>query len=438
MGEIIIDGVIFEFDESGEKMIKKGPVSSDSPAEPTEPASASSPHVLTDQATPSLASFNGQDFVRTKTGNLISKELLAVRRKAAATKAASRKAARLAKLSEGIVTMQRARDAAQRGRVHGRSLVRRESTLCTFFQKTGQCKRGLSCPFIHDENKIAICPGALSAKGCQKPPGVCHLSHTRDQHRVPDCTHFLAGQCRFGADECFYAHSDAAKQTLHEREQAKARGEANEEGLYCREFAKFGWCDQGLTCPHLHSFDCPDFAEKGACTRPGCRLPHVVRAQADAETSIANSTKADRRTVSEFAGVEDDALFLRDDAAAEPVSARRKRSASSSSEAGTESASQALNLAPLLAHRSKRRKHGAKEFAVQQDFIGLGDEPAEGSESEDEDESDVDTHSEEASDEEDGQDDQDGTEGEDESPVPSSSAPTAREASAPEADMDLS
>lgn len=46
----------------------------------------------------------------------------------------------------------------------------------------------------------------------------------------------------------------------------------------CRDFAVLGYCDKGMECDQGHVRECPDFAEKGACTNKRCRLPHVIRA----------------------------------------------------------------------------------------------------------------------------------------------------------------
>ena len=39
-----------------------------------------------------------------------------------------------------------------------------------------------------------------------------------------------------------------------------------------------GYCATGFGCSKQHVRECPDFAEKGACTDKGCKLPHVIRA----------------------------------------------------------------------------------------------------------------------------------------------------------------
>ena len=39
-----------------------------------------------------------------------------------------------------------------------------------------------------------------------------------------------------------------------------------------------GYCATGFDCSKRHVRECPDFAEKGACTTKGCKLPHVIRA----------------------------------------------------------------------------------------------------------------------------------------------------------------
>ena len=63
MGEVIVDGVKFVFDESGTKLVKK------SLAEAQGAAS-----------TPLHTSINGEAYIRTKNGNLISQSLVRERR----------------------------------------------------------------------------------------------------------------------------------------------------------------------------------------------------------------------------------------------------------------------------------------------------------------------------------------------------------------------
>lgn len=78
MGEVIIDGVVFVFDESGTKLVKK-PAQADN-AQEAQSSESNSASASTSVA-PMRTSVNGQAFVRTKNGNLISAEL-AEKRKA--------------------------------------------------------------------------------------------------------------------------------------------------------------------------------------------------------------------------------------------------------------------------------------------------------------------------------------------------------------------
>lgn len=233
MGEVIVDGVKFVFDESGTKLVKK------SLAEAQGAAS-----------TPLHTSINGEAYIRTKNGNLISQSLVRERR----------------------------------ARAKGKQPAAPSSELCTYYTRTGVCRRGPSCPFVHDSEKRAICPGTLKASGCTQPPGSCLLSHTPSPHRTPHCVHFLAGHCRY----------DEACRFLH------VKG-LDLEASPCRQFARLGWCDAGADCPHKHTWECPDFAEKGICTTKGCRLSHSVRAPED--TARPEPTP--------------DTLFVRDDSGAD-------------------------------------------------------------------------------------------------------------------------
>ncbi|KDN45478.1 hypothetical protein K437DRAFT_294569 [Tilletiaria anomala UBC 951] len=345
MGEIIIDGVIFQFDETGEKMIKKGPVTQADYVD-KEPAAGPS------MSTPLNASVDGQKFVRTKNGNLISAEILAQRK-------ANSKKAKLAAMGRSIGDMQKARYASRPSK--GKSTAfDRPKGLCSFFNKTGTCKRGLSCQFKHDPEKVAICPGALTAKGCMKPPGTCLLSHNPLSNRVPHCTHYLAGDCRFGVD-CFYEHSEKVKPN----------------SAFCSDFSTLGWCARGKECDQRHTWECPEFAEKGSCSRPGCKLAHVIRAS----TAMANAAQHIEGTISGTSGADaeaaadDDALFMRDDAAATAgdsgmdtdAGSFRKRKHAGDVDGGSDGGeSQVLSFVP------KTKK--SKAFTRQQDFIGFGDD----------------------------------------------------------------
>ncbi len=251
---------------------------------------------------------------------------------------------------------------------------------------TGICKRGLSCQYKHDPAKIAICHGALTPKGCTKPPGTCLLSHDRTPNRVPHCMHYLSGECRYG-DSCFYVHSDVLRDKM-------AASTSSEQGggggvAFCPSFSTFGWCDKGIECDKKHTWECPEFAEKGSCSRPGCRLAHVITAN-----NTANGTGAGAKTAGAEGADEadtgemgDDMLFVRDDAAAADdavmedeeagdsdsggagPSAKRKFVADEA-EDGTEAA--AADEAERISWMPQKKK--SKAFANQQDFISFGDD----------------------------------------------------------------
>lgn len=193
MGEVLVDGVTFVFDESGTKLVKK--------------SVAGAP-----EATPLHTSVNGHAYVRTKRGNLIARELVAQRRAARAA-------------------------------------------LCAFYTRSGTCRRGARCPYIHDPARVALCPGALKPSGCVNAR--CQMSHTRSAHNAPHCVHFLrSGTCRNG-DACPYTHTPLAP-----------------DARVCSAFARLGWCDAGAACTSRHAFECPDYAA-GECRDAACRLAHV-------------------------------------------------------------------------------------------------------------------------------------------------------------------
>lgn len=130
---------------------------------------------------------------------------------------------------------------------------------CPQFTTTGACTRGLTCPYQHDPAKIAICWPFLQGN-CPHTASTCPLSHDPTPQRTPLCVHF-ANQGRCTRPNCPFPHVRVGAR----------------EGV-CRDFAVLGYCEKGLDCEHQHVRECPDFAEKGACTTKGCKLPHVIRA----------------------------------------------------------------------------------------------------------------------------------------------------------------
>lgn len=224
--QVMIDGVPFVFDESGTRLLKKSHV----PA-PTSDTAA--------PVTPKQASIDGEAFVRTKSGNLISKALVQERR------AARERQARLQRLA----TL-----GQQLGRAHReqRAIERAKSrALCTYYTRTGTCRRGDQCPFLHDDTKRALCPGALKSTGCILPPGTCLLSHAPTPENTPHCVHFLrTGTCKHG-DACVYIHAPIPP-----------------DAPVCASFKQAGWCNQGRACQHRHTKDTASIVADTTTTAP--------------------------------------------------------------------------------------------------------------------------------------------------------------------------
>ncbi|TFK39856.1 hypothetical protein BDQ12DRAFT_734584 [Crucibulum laeve] len=142
---------------------------------------------------------------------------------------------------------------------------------CPRFTTTGACSRGLTCMYQHDPSKIAICWNFLQGQ-CPNTAETCALSHDPTPERTPLCLHFLnKGRCT--RDNCPYPHVNVGART----------------GV-CRDFAVLGYCEKGLDCDKQHVRECPDFAEKGACTTKGCKLPHVIRANRNRKPPAASSS----------------------------------------------------------------------------------------------------------------------------------------------------
>ena len=128
----------------------------------------------------------------------------------------------------------------------------------------GKCTRGLTCPYVHDSAKVAICTRFLK-RSCPYPSSACPLSHEPNANRMPHCLHFP--YCNKGAD-CTYSH-------VHVAANAKV----------CKDFVSLGWCESGSECKERHVWECPEFSETGTCPTRGCKLPHVIRRRGGADES---------------------------------------------------------------------------------------------------------------------------------------------------------
>jgi len=97
---------------------------------------------------------------------------------------------------------------------------------------------------------------------CPKTADTCNLSHHPTPERTPLCVHFLnRGRCT--KQNCLFPHVNVGKK----------------DGV-CKDFAVLGYCAKGVECDRNHVRECPEFEETGQCRSRGCKLPHVIKANA--------------------------------------------------------------------------------------------------------------------------------------------------------------
>jgi len=126
---------------------------------------------------------------------------------------------------------------------------------CLFFTKFGKCDKGDQCKYIHDRNKIAVCPKFLKGS-CTDDS--CLLSHTISPDKMPVCSFFLRGICT--RENCPYSHVYV-----------------NPRAPICEAFLK-GYCESGESCKFQHIIDCPEFLLDGHCKDGDtCKLRHLKR-----------------------------------------------------------------------------------------------------------------------------------------------------------------
>ncbi|XP_018414462.1 PREDICTED: zinc finger CCCH domain-containing protein 3 [Nanorana parkeri] len=125
---------------------------------------------------------------------------------------------------------------------------------CMYYNRFGRCKRGDSCPFIHDPEKVAVCTMFLRGT-CKLTDGTCQFSHKISKDKMPVCSYFLKGICR--RTDCPYSHVYVSR---------KAE--------VCQDFLK-GYCPMGAKCKKKHTLLCPHYSRSGTCPDgTKCKLQH--------------------------------------------------------------------------------------------------------------------------------------------------------------------
>lgn len=142
-----------------------------------------------------------------------------------------------------------------------RSTDSSEKRYCRHFSR-GNCNDA-NCKYIHDPEKVIACRQLLQTGKCDGDlaagTNTCKWNHVLTAKNTPLCLFYMQGRC-IAVDSCRYSHNNSTK-----------------DALICTDFALSSWCDLGDSCLKKHMSNvCPEFYEKGSCTRNAkCRLKHV-------------------------------------------------------------------------------------------------------------------------------------------------------------------
>lgn len=180
---------------------------------------------------------------------------------------------------------------------------------------------------------------------------------------MPHCQHFP--HCKRG-DSCPYTHIQVSP-----------------DAKICKDFVGFGWCEKGDQCLDRHVWECPDFEEKGVCSKRGCKLGHVIRRKTGEEGS--NKSAASQETPSfMFVDTNPDPSYVQDKSISLPSSSR-KRTASDSIASTEEYSSGEEEAANLVKKKVKIIPVEKDEMQANEDFVTLVFSDMEGEDDDDED-----------------------------------------------------
>ncbi|WVW86326.1 hypothetical protein I302_108368 [Kwoniella bestiolae CBS 10118] len=193
---VVIDGVVFQFEQDGKKLTRIG-----------EAPSSAGHHTPTRKS----LSFGGEKYRRTSRGNLILKR---------------------------------------------NGSTSKSNQLCRYFTKTGRCNFGLTCPHIHDPTKVTICSRYL--RGTCTLGNSCPLSHTPSTHNTPSCVRFQStSNC--SKPNCPYPHVKVSSDAPVCEDFAKIGWCDKEPGTCeelhvweCQEFREKGTCSKNGKCGLRH------------------------------------------------------------------------------------------------------------------------------------------------------------------------------------------
>lgn len=132
--------------------------------------------------------------------------------------------------------------------------LRKNNQPCLMFNRFGRCagKDKGTCNKLHDPKNISICKRFV--QGCCENIN-CLLSHKVGPEKMPTCHHFLAGNCV--RENCPYLHVKLSKKAP-----------------ICLAFLQ-GYCADAANCQKRHEHICPEFEEKGLCSKGKyCPYPH--------------------------------------------------------------------------------------------------------------------------------------------------------------------
>lgn len=126
---------------------------------------------------------------------------------------------------------------------------------CKYYTSYGICTQPF-CLYSHDPTHVALCPRMQSNKNHKCLDKSCHYSHKPTQFNSPSCKFFQIGKCT--NNDCIFTHKLE-----------------DQSSPICRPFACLKYCESGLNCKFIHSFNCPDVKEYGRCLDPNdCNCLH--------------------------------------------------------------------------------------------------------------------------------------------------------------------
>lgn len=230
--------------------------------------------------------------------------------------------------------------------------VEAPTKLCRYFSRSGSCKNGDSCKFLHRHQGDVPSPAVrasnnISAAAPQTKNDI-HITADEDKKYTKLCRFFRHNECKLGS-ECPFIHLPNNSRPVGNAEE---RTNANtDKAVICKHFRRLGYCRLGDSCNFLHATNGSDLPSASTTAQAERNRDNRAGASTAVNTDAGTNTNTKQRICRYFkrfgaCKLGSECTFLHQQAADRPSNQTASRpvvASASANGAATSSAGGAVN-----------------------------------------------------------------------------------------------